>query len=315
MIQGMVFFAEKIDVNMNQLQKYTWLIETIRRAGRISHKELSDKWERNKNLSDSKPLARATFNRWREAILDQFNIDIECQKTGGYLYFIANQEEIGNDELKKWMLDSFAVGNMIGDNMSLKGRILVKEIPSGWHHLTTMLEAMKENRVVNMTYCCFGKSQGDTFTIKPYCVKLFDNRWYVYALNNLGKMRLYGLDRVESAEVTDETFKLPEDFDAARYFSDAYGVVLDSDVKTEEIWLRAYKGHKHYLNTLPIHHSQELIEDCGEYADFKLTLSPTYDFVMRLLQMGSMVEVIKPAHLRDTMKGWIAEMNEIYKND
>lgn len=27
---------------MTQLQKYTWLIETIRRAGKISHKELSD---------------------------------------------------------------------------------------------------------------------------------------------------------------------------------------------------------------------------------------------------------------------------------
>ena len=26
---------------MNQLQKYTWLIDTIRRSGKISHKELS----------------------------------------------------------------------------------------------------------------------------------------------------------------------------------------------------------------------------------------------------------------------------------
>ena len=52
---------------MNQLQKYTWLIDTIRRAGKISHKDLSDKWERNKDLSDCKPLHRATFNRWRES--------------------------------------------------------------------------------------------------------------------------------------------------------------------------------------------------------------------------------------------------------
>lgn len=44
---------------MNQLQKYTWLIETIRRAGKISHKDLSDKWERCKDLSDCKPLHRA----------------------------------------------------------------------------------------------------------------------------------------------------------------------------------------------------------------------------------------------------------------
>lgn len=65
---------------MNQLQKYTWLIDTIRRAGKISHKDLSDRWERCKDLSDCKPLHRATFNRWRDAIYEQFGIMIDCQK-------------------------------------------------------------------------------------------------------------------------------------------------------------------------------------------------------------------------------------------
>lgn len=36
---------------MNQLQKYTWLIDTIRRTGKISHKDLSDKWERVLNFN------------------------------------------------------------------------------------------------------------------------------------------------------------------------------------------------------------------------------------------------------------------------
>ena len=52
--------------NMLQLQKYTWLIDTIRKAGKISLEEISDRWERNKDLSDYKPLSRATFNRWKE---------------------------------------------------------------------------------------------------------------------------------------------------------------------------------------------------------------------------------------------------------
>ena len=121
---------------MNQLQKYTWLIDTIRRAGKISHKDLSDRWSRNKDLSDGNELHRATFNRWRDAIYEQFGIMIDCQKVGGYLYYISNPEDIDEDKLKKWMLDSFAVGNIIGENLSLKGRILVDEIPSGRDHLT-----------------------------------------------------------------------------------------------------------------------------------------------------------------------------------
>ena len=301
---------------MNQLPKYTWLIETIRRAGKISHKELSEKWQSHKELSDCRPLSRATFNRWREAIYDQFSIMIDCQKTGGYLYYIANPRDIDDDKLRKWMLDSYAVGNVIGENLSLKGRILVDEIPSGRDHLTTILEAMKDNRVVTITYQSFKKLQSHTFPIEPYCVKLFENRWYVVAHNtHYDDIRLYGLDRIENVEVTGETFKLPKDFDAEEYFSTAHGIVVGTGEKPEKIVLRANEAHKPYMKSLPLHHSQRLIEDAGEYADFELFLAPTYDFVMRLLSVGSMVEVIEPAHLRRTMRGWISDMYQLYKND
>lgn len=53
----------------------------------------------------------------------------------------------------------------------------------------------------------------------------------------------------------------------------------------------------------------------GAHADFELYLAPTYDFVMKLLQVGPMIEVIEPVHLRMTMKGWIRDMYELYKND
>ncbi len=53
MRQDMIVFANK-NLQMTQLQKYTWLIDTIRRAGKISHKDLSDRWERNKDLSACK---------------------------------------------------------------------------------------------------------------------------------------------------------------------------------------------------------------------------------------------------------------------
>lgn len=93
--------------DMNQLRKYIWLIDTIRRAGKISHKDLSDKWERNKELSDNKPLHRATFNRWHDAIDSQFGITIDCQKVGGYLYYIANPEDVDDDKLKSGCLTHF----------------------------------------------------------------------------------------------------------------------------------------------------------------------------------------------------------------
>lgn len=312
----MIIFATSKIILMTQLQKYTWLIETIRRAGKISHRDLSYKWEHCKDLSDCKPLHRATFNRWRDAIFSQFGIIIDCQRTGGYLYFIANPEDIDENELKKWMLDSFSVGNLIGENLSLKDRILVDQIPSGRDHLTTILEAMKENKVVVIEYRAFNYSQSYKIPVEPYCVKLHENRWYMLG-HNLSKdtIRIYGLDRMESVEITQSEYKIPKDFSAADYFSNYFGIVIDENAKPERIVIRANADHTPYLNSLPLHHSQHLIENHGEYADFELYLAPTYDFVMKLLQVGAMIEVISPASLRKTMKGWISDMNELYKND
>lgn len=298
---------------MTQLQKYTWLIETIRRAGKISHKDLSDKWERSKDLSDGRPLHRATFNRWRDAIFSQFGIIIECQKVGGYLYFIENPEEIDEDKLKKWMLDSFAVSNLIGENLMLKDRILVSKIPSGSIFLKTILDAMKDNKAIKITYKPFNFSHGYTFALEPYCIKLHENRWYVLGKNNRDKIRLYGLDRIIEAQIIDKTFILPKEFNASDFFAPYYGVAIGYDVKPERIVIRANETHKYYMETLPIHDSQRLIEDCGEYADFELVVAPTYEFVMKLLQFGSMIEVISPDSLRLTMRGWISDMSELYR--
>ncbi|MGM9817134.1 MAG: helix-turn-helix transcriptional regulator [Lepagella sp.] len=300
---------------MTQLQKYTWLIDTIRYAVRISHKDLSERWERNRDMSDGKPLSRATFNRWRDAIFDQFGISIECQKEAGYLYFIANPEDIDQNRLKKWMLDSFAVSNTIRENLALKGRILVDEIPSGRNHFTTILEAMKENRRVMITYHPFNQEYGYTFPIEPYCIKLFEKRWYVLGRNNRGNIRVYGLDRLDESEMTEETFKMPKGFDAADFFATTFGIVIGHDMKPERIVIRAYGDHKHYMRSLPLHPSQELVEEQEDYADFKLYLAPTYDFVMKLLQAGAMVEVISPATLRREIKGWIADMSDLYRED
>ena len=214
------------------------------------------------------------------------------------------------------MLDSFAVGNLIGENLSLKDRILVDQIPSGRDHLTTILEAMKENRVVNIEYKAFKYSRSFKIPVEPYCVKLHENRWYMLG-HNLSKdtIRLYGLDRIESIEMTDEEYKMPKDFSASEYFSNYFGIVTDDRIKPERVVLRADKNHTPYLKSLPLHHSQKLIEDNGEYADFELFLAPTYDFVMKLLQVGAMIEVVSPVSLRRTMKGWISDMYELYKND
>lgn len=301
---------------MKQLQKYTWLIDTIRRAGKITHKELSSRWERCKELSDCRPLHRATFNRWRDAIFSEFGIIIDCQRAGGNQYYIANPEDIDENELKKWMIDSFSVSNLIGENLALKNRIIVDPIPSGHNHLTAVLNAMKDNSVITIGYKAFNYNRPYPVTIEPLCLKLYENRWYLLGHNlSLDTMRIYGLDRIESVTVTDAKFKLPKGFSGADFFSGYYGIVVDNESRPERIVIRAGSNYVPYLKTLPLHHSQMIIEERADHADIQLYLIPTYDFVMKLLQIGPQIEVVAPQSLRQTVRNAIEMMQNIYASD
>lgn len=301
---------------MTQLEKYTWLIDTIRRAGKISLRDISDRWERDKDMSDYEPLPRATFNRWKEEIRSLFGINIECERRGGYHYYIENPEDIEEDELKKWMLDSFAVGNIISQNLAIKSRILVEQIPSGRDHLTPLVSAMQSDKVVRIRYRSFRKDYSREFIIEPYCVRLFENRWYLLGRNvDIDELRIYGLDRIEAVDATGNCFTMPADFSHTDYFARYFGIVVDPEVATERVVIRANRMHANYLRTLPLHHTQTMIDDCGEYADFEVRLAPTYDFIMKLLQYGSMIEVMEPQSLRRQMKGWVSELYDLYSNE
>ena len=77
---------------MNRIQKYVWLIDTIRRHGRLSFRELSEIYRDDKDMSDDKKLSRATFNRWRDEVLFTFGIEIACDRSDDNRSFINNPD-------------------------------------------------------------------------------------------------------------------------------------------------------------------------------------------------------------------------------
>ena len=294
---------------MTQTEKYIWLIDTIYKAKKISLEEISQQWRDYLGLNVDEKLHRATFNRWKDEIYLQFGIMISCQRAGGYKYYIENPEVIEENKLNKWMLDTIATGNLINNNITISDRILVNKIPSGNDHLKSILGALRNNSRIEITYQQFDR-ESHTFPVDPFCLKLFENRWYVLARNNRDEVKLYCLDRILEVTLRDERFELPNDFNAEEYFAPYYGIVTNEE--PERIVLRAYDVHRHYMESLPLHDSQRLIEDTGEYSDFELTVAPTYDLVMKLLSFGALIEVIEPASLRDTMRGWVSELYDMY---
>ena len=308
-------------------KEYTWLLNTIRRAGKISFEELNEKWL-DTELSEGMPLTKATFARHRIAIEDIFGIIIECQRQGGYLYYISNPKTLQNDSVQNWMLSTMSISNMIGENVSMQNRILLESVPSGNGILQEIIKAMRDNRRVMITYRRYGAAAASSFSAAPYCVKLFRRRWYVLVkidrptykdekkkTKDEGYMAVFSLDRIEGITIQKTKFKLDKNFDANSFFDECFGIVIGDGSKPTKIVLRAYGLEPHYLNDLPLHHSQRVVKQTEEYTDFELLMRPTSDFKAHLLSRGQWLKVISPKSLTDEMKEWLSAAMTRYENN
>ena len=299
---------------MSLILKYIWVVKTIHRAGRITLKELNEKWRANVDLSRGEDLPRQTFDRWKSDILDLFGILIDCEQRGGYHYYIANPKELSEGKLRTWLLNTYGTAETLSSNLSIHDRILTENIPSSQDHLSTVLEAMKSNNMLHITFKAFTMKEPKRFLVEPYCVKMSAQRWYMLARNTEHKnLRLYSLDRIEAVEISNTRFVLPDDFNAKDYFAEFFGIVLDESVPLQTIILRADKYHQNYMRTLPLHPTQREIFACDDYADFELKLRPTYDFYMKLMSFGNMIKVLEPKNLQEEICKWLENTIEMYR--
>lgn len=299
---------------MSLILKYIWVVKTIHRAGRITLKELNEKWRANVDLSRGEDLPRQTFDRWKGGILDLFGILIDCEQRGGYHYYIANPKELSEGKLRTWLLNTYGTAETLSSNLSIHDRILTENIPSSQDHLSTVLEAMKSNNMLQITFKAFTMKEPKRFLVEPYCVKMSAQRWYMLARNTDHKnLRLYSLDRIEAVEISNTRFVLPDDFNAKDYFAEFFGIVLDESVPLQTIILRADKYHQNYMRTLPLHPTQREIFACDDYADFELKLRPTYDFYMKLMSFGNMIKVLEPKTLQEEICKWLENTIEMYR--
>lgn len=291
--------------------RYIWLIDLIYSAGYITREEIDRRWSRaSLNFDHESMIPERTFHRYKDAIQEMFQIDIRYNKSRGY--YIENTEDIQRDELRQWLIGTFAVENLIGESSELRRRILLEDIPSGQRHLTPIIEAMRDGVKIRIMYQSFHSAEPSTFILAPYCVRVFRQRWYVLGTSEKGKeLRLYSLDRILNTERTTTPFVLPENFDAEAFFANGYGVTVD-ERKPEIVRISVDAYQANYLRSLPIHPSQEETERNNDYSVFQFFIVPTYEFIKELLSYGGTLEVLSPKWLRKEMKQEARTMNEIY---
>lgn len=308
-IFALLFIKKPMQVRF--LQRYVWLINTISQSGGISKEDIDHRWACSSvNDNHESVYPNRTFLRHKEDIAEIFGIEIVYNRRTN-LYSIAHPGDVRMGELRRWLLNSFVVSNALIESQQLHERILAEQIPEGQEFVPTIIEAMRSNQVLEVAHSRFGQLP-QTFTLEPYCLKVFKQRWYMYGRpsNHPDERRIYALDRVASVRMTNQTFVLPKDFDAEAEFANYYGVFTNREA--ELVRVRINKVGAPYLRTLPLHRSQKEVLATDDYAEFTFWIAPTFDFIQQLRTYGAQLEVVEPKWLRDEMRAEAEAMTKMY---
>lgn len=299
------------------LRKYIWLINTILDAGKITFKEISDKWSSSDLNYNGTELSKRTFHNHRVAILTELGVNIECTcMRENSRYYISNRQEIEENEVLNWLTDSMATETLLIENKGIADKIVLEPIPGGREWLPLLSEALKENRRVIFQYTSFHSATTKDYDriVEPLCLKLFKRRWYFLAqIPNSANQRIYALDRIHSLRLSDETFEYPSDFSAKNYFSNVYGICMDDYSHPTRVLIKAYREFPKYLKSLPLHASQEVNKEEADGTVFSYYMSPAYDFIQEIISHCDDLEVLSPDWLRDIVADKCAKMAALYQ--
>ena len=287
--------------------RYIWLLNLLLQEKQLTFDEISQRWQES-NLGDNKPLPLRTFHQHRSAVEELFGVEIKCNPSNGYKYYITNPEVLRNDKTRKWLLNSFNLSNMIIAGHNMKDRILFEDIPRGTEYLQTIIDAMQQSKELAIDYQQFYGHRA-SYTIQPYAMKTYHQRWYVLGyIKELDAIRNIALDRLLEMAITAQSFELPEKFNAEKYYENTVGIFVNDDLSPVKVKLKAYGYQIEYLRSLPLHKSQrETASKYGEFCVFEYKLCLTPELSSQILAMGENVEVLEPIELREEIKRRLEE--------
>mgnify|MGYP001346019513 FL=1 len=108
------------------LNRYIWIVDTIRRYGRISRRELNELWSRSPYAEGELEIPRRTFFNYRQAIEDLFAIRIGCD-TSTYEYYVEGRE---SQTLTDWLLNASVTSSVLKNSQDIADRIMLEDVPS-----------------------------------------------------------------------------------------------------------------------------------------------------------------------------------------
>ena len=172
----------------------------------------------------------------------------------------------------------------------------------GNEYLTSILEAIKLKRLIQFEYASFVTGELKLRKVTPLLLKQYRNRWYLISFDDSKNDYItYALDRIEGLEILKETVSQPIDFDPDNYFKHAVGITSGNTAPTD-VRLKVSLVAAKYLDSLPIHASQKVVEMNQDHFIFCIKVNISEELIREIMSYGGDIAVIEPLELKEEVQ-------------
>lgn len=184
----------------------------------------------------------------------------------------------------------------------------------GLEFMDTIIEAIQNKVVVEVTYQKFEEATPTQLMVHPYMLKEYRNRWYVIGFSEVRQdIRTYAFDRIKTLTIKLKAPFIPNTFiNTNEYLKNCIGINL-KDGKAEMVILKFVPSEGMYIKTQKLHQSQVIIQDDKSALIVSLDVVVNFELVGIILSYGSAVKILEPQHLRDKIKEIASKILALYQ--
>ena len=185
----------------------------------------------------------------------------------------------------------------------------------GIERLSELIDSAVNHQPLQISYRSY-KGKERTVIVHPYHLKQYNNRWFLFGLEENEKYGSFitnmALDRIVSyIHPADVAFIPNGDIDFSTRFNDVVGVTIPGDhPKPEKVVLKFDEQRFPYIVSKPLHSSQEVISE--EEHTLYIKVRPNKELEAAIFSFGNQVEVLEPQWLRQQIADKIAENYKKY---
>lgn len=288
--------------NEAQIKRWQIILELLREDNKTTFQHLKTALS---DFDNSDRNIRRDIKKLRE----EFHLEIVYNKR-------SKAYELQEDEnllIFEKLLHTFSLGLVMNqalqekEHLSQYIQISQNANYAGMQHLPKIMQAILDQKILEITYQSFTAQEAQTRLIEPYLLKEFENRWYLVgryedSTENKTQTGIYALERIQKLRKKGSFEAETSDFDPKAFFQYTFGIYGNIDTAPQKVVLSFETGTGKYIKTRPLHHSQEILIDNEEELRISLFVTLTYDLEQRILFHHAHVKVLEPESLAKSIK-------------